>query len=50
VSVRINGKPVSGKDHVRTGLSHNEGASTLIVWFKLDATSKTVIQLDPLPE
>jgi hypothetical protein len=50
VAVRVNGKPVTGKDHVRTGLSRNEGASTLIVWFKLDATAKTVIQLDPLPE
>ncbi len=49
-SVRINGKPVSGKEHVRTGLSNNEGISSLIVWFKLEAESKTVIQLDPKPE
>jgi hypothetical protein len=47
--VRLNGKPLSGKDKVRIGLSHNEGPATLVVWLKLDATSKTVIQLDPLP-
>jgi hypothetical protein len=47
--VRLNGKPLTGKDKVRIGLSHNEGSATLVVWLKLDATSKTVIQLDPLP-
>ncbi len=47
--VRLNGKPLAGKDRVRIGLSHNEGPATLVVWLKLDATSKTVIQLDPLP-
>jgi hypothetical protein len=49
-SVRINGKAVSGKHHVRIGTSNNEGAANLIVWFKLEANAKTVIQLDPLPE
>jgi len=46
--VRVNGKAVSGKDSVRTGVSHNDGVASLIVWLKLDATSETVIQLDPL--
>lgn len=50
VSVRVNGRPVSGKDHLRTGLSNNEGISSLIVWLKLEADSETVIQLDPKPE
>jgi hypothetical protein len=50
VNVRVNGKPVSGKDHVRTGFNTNEGVSNLIVWLKLDANTKTVIQLDPRPE
>ena len=50
VSVRINGKPVAGKDHVRTGFNTNEGVSSLVVWFKLDANTKTVIQLDPKTE
>jgi hypothetical protein len=48
--VRVNGKALSGKDSVRTGVSHNEGVATLIVWLKLEASSKTVIQLDPLPD
>jgi hypothetical protein len=48
--VRLNGKPLSGKDNVRIGLSHNEGVASLVVWLKLEATSKTVIQLDPVPE
>ncbi len=47
--VRVNDKSISSKDFVRTGVSHNEGVTTLIVWLKLEATSKTVIQLDPLP-
>jgi hypothetical protein len=50
VSVRVNGRPISGKDHLRTGLSNNEGISSLIVWLKLEAESETVIQLDPKPE
>jgi len=49
-TVRINGKVVAGKDHVRIGSSNLEGASALIVWFKLDASAKTVIQLDPAAE
>ena len=47
--VRLNGKPLTGKDKVRIGLSHNEGVASLVVWLKLEATTKTVIQLDPLP-
>jgi hypothetical protein len=47
ITVRINGKVLAGKDHVRSGFSNNEGESTLIVWFKLASTSKTVIQIDP---
>ncbi len=50
VTVRVNGKPVAGKDHVRTGFNTNEGVSSLIVWFKLEANAKTVIQLDPRAE
>jgi hypothetical protein len=49
-NVRINGKPVLGKDHLRIGVSNNEGIRSLIVWFKLEAESNTVIQLDPKPE
>jgi hypothetical protein len=48
--VRVNGKALSGKDSVRTGVSNNEGVATFIVWLKLEAASETVIQLDPLPD
>ena len=47
--VRVNGKAVSGKDSVRFGVSHNDSVTALIVWLRLDATSETVIQLDPVP-
>jgi hypothetical protein len=47
VTVKVNGKVMTGKDHVRTGFSNIEGASKLVVWFKMDANAKTVIQLDP---
>jgi hypothetical protein len=48
--VLLNGKPLAAKDGVRMGLSQNEGVSSLVVWLPLEATSRTVIQLDPLPE
>jgi hypothetical protein len=50
VSVHINGKLVAGKDQVRIGFNTNEGVSSLVVWLKFEANSKTVIQLDPRPE
>ena len=48
--VRLNDKLISGKDLVRLGVSQNGGIATLIVWIRLEATNKTLIQLDPEPE
>jgi hypothetical protein len=50
VRLLINGKAVTGKDNSGVGFSANEGKATLIVWLKLNATSRTVIELRPAVE
>lgn len=47
VTVKLNGKAVKSRDLVRTGFSNAEGTSTLIVWLKLEANGKTVVELAP---
>lgn len=50
VSVRVNGKAVTGKDHVRIGYQDNDGVSKLIVWLVMKSDARTVIQLEPRAE
>lgn len=50
VRVLVNGKPVTGKDGEGIGHSDNEGRATLIVWLKLNAASRTVIELIPVAD
>jgi len=50
VRLLIDGKAVIGKDSSGIGFSANEGKATLIVWLKLNATSRIVIELRPAVE
>lgn len=50
VSVRVDGKLVTGKERVRTGFSDNDGVSKLIVWLRMKNNARTTIQLEPRAE